>query len=79
MFREIVGVTLTISSTIFSITRKPIRSKGRQSSLSVYSVTTLSSEDGNQKTPAPAIVEPKEENTQDQVQSVQSNRGESLV
>ena len=77
MFREIVGVTLTISLTIFSITRKPIRSKGRQSSLSVYSVTTLSSEDG--KTPAPAIVEPKEENTQDQVQSVQSNRGESLV
>ena len=77
MFREIVGLTLTISLTIFSITRKPIRSKGRQSSLSVYSVTTLSSEDGNQKTPA--IVEPKEENTQDQVQSVQSNRGESLV
>ena len=78
MFREIVGVTLTISLTIFSITRKPIRSKGRQSSLSVYSVTTLSSEDGNHQQ-TPAIVEPKEENTQDQVQSVQSNRGESLV
>jgi len=31
-----------------SISRKPIRNKGRQSSLSVYSVTTLSSEEGGE-------------------------------
>ena len=40
---------IEINSEYFfcSIARKPIRSKGRQSSASLYSITTISSEEGN--------------------------------
>ena len=64
-----------------SITRKPIRSKGRQSSLSVYSVTTLSSEDGGQHEPQTAATIARNNTQAEQRNSVQLpfENGESLV
>merc|ERR1712186_187860 len=55
-------ITPTYSILRKSIARKPIRSKGRQSSTSLYSITTISSEEGNNQ--KAVITKTNLENTQ---------------